>query len=160
MSTPRSFDFEAVRELLPQQYPILMIDRVLDVDPGKRITCLKNVTGSEPWLQGHFPDFAVMPGALILEALAQASILLFRCGEATENKPDPNTIYLFGSVRAKMKHVVRPGDALHLSVEPLTMMGDGGAVRGTASVDERICVEAELYFSKVQADQLRSGTTH
>ena len=71
-------NFEEVRATLPQKYPFIFIDRVLELEAGKRIVCLKNVTGNESFFAGHFPDFAVMPGALILEALAQATIILFK----------------------------------------------------------------------------------
>jgi 3-hydroxyacyl-[acyl-carrier-protein] dehydratase len=146
-------DFEEIRRLLPQQPPLLMIDRVLDLVPGERITAVKNVSGNEWFFQAHFPQAAVMPAALILEALAQATILLQRGGGGPPAEPD--AVFLFGSVRAKMHRVVLPGDVLRLEVKLIRMFAAGGAAEGVASVDGRPCVEAEMYFSKVRVGDLR-----
>jgi len=82
-------DFEGVRRLLPQGYPFIFVDRVLDFEANRRIVCLKNVTGTEPFFPGHFPEVAIMPGALMGEAIAQASILLFRLSVGGPAHPPP-----------------------------------------------------------------------
>ena len=84
--------FEEIRSLLPQKYPFLFIDRVVEFDEGKKIVCVKNVSGNEPVFVGHFPDFAIMPGVLIIEAMAQASIILFRKSLPTQQN-DKNTVF-------------------------------------------------------------------
>ena len=102
-----------VLEYLPQRYPLLMIDRVLECEPGKRILALKNVTSNEPHFSGHFPGRPIMPGVLILEAMAQAAgILVFR---TRGDKPDANTIYYYAGIDdARFKKPVVPGDRLEI----------------------------------------------
>jgi len=89
--------FEEIRSLLPQKYPFLFIDRVVELEEGKKIVCVKNVSGNEPVFVGHFPDFAIMPGVLIIEAMAQASIILFRKSLPTQQN-DKNTVFLLASI--------------------------------------------------------------
>lgn len=102
-----------VLQYLPQRYPLLMIDRVLECEPGKRILALKNVTSNEPHFTGHFPGRPIMPGVLILEAMAQAAgILVFR---TRGDKPDANTIYYYAGIDdARFKKPVVPGDRLEI----------------------------------------------
>lgn len=102
-----------VLDYLPQRYPLLMIDRVLECEPGKRILALKNVTGNEPHFTGHFPGRPIMPGVLILEAMAQAGgILAFR---THGHKPDANTVYYYAGIdEARFKKPVVPGDRLEI----------------------------------------------
>ncbi len=152
-----NLDFEEVRRLLPQAYPMLMVDRVTELEPGKRIVAHKCVTGNEGFFQGHFPGMAVMPAALILEALAQATIVLVRkSGELQGGAPDPDVVYLFGSVHAKMQRPVFPGDVLRLEVAITKLYGEGGAAEGVASVDGRKATTAEMYFSKVKVSELKA----
>jgi 3-hydroxyacyl-[acyl-carrier-protein] dehydratase len=102
-----------VLDFLPQRYPLLMIDRVLECEPGKRILALKNVSNNEPHFTGHFPGRPIMPGVLILEAMAQAAgILVFRSRDA---KPDANTVYYYAGIDgARFKKPVVPGDRLEI----------------------------------------------
>jgi 3-hydroxyacyl-[acyl-carrier-protein] dehydratase len=102
-----------VLDYLPQRYPLLMIDRVLECEPGKRILALKNVTSNEPHFSGHFPGRPIMPGVLILEAMAQAAgILVFR---TRGDKPDANTVYYYAGIdEARFKKPVVPGDRLEI----------------------------------------------
>src|SRR5437773_2224665 len=124
MGDPLTLTFEEVRKLLPQSHPFLMVDKVVELVPGERVVAQKNISGNETFFEGHFPGMAIMPAALILEALAQATIVLVRkstelssFAKATEDKaaavapPDPS-VYLFGSVRAKMQRPVFPGDVM------------------------------------------------
>ena len=111
MDNSGAMDFEEVRRLLPQTHPMLMVDRVREIDPGKKIVAIKNVTGNEPFFEGHFPDLAIMPAALILEGLAQATILLARKSAPPAEPGTKPPIYLFGSIHARMLRPVFPGDA-------------------------------------------------
>ena len=108
-------DIHAVLEHLPQRYPFIMIDRVLECEPGKRILALKNVTANEPHFPGHFPARPVMPGVLILEAMAQAAgILVFR---TQGQKPDEKSVYYYAGIdNARFKRPVEPGDQLLVEV--------------------------------------------
>lgn len=155
---PVSFGFEEVRRLLPQSHPFLMVDKVVELVPGERIVAQKNISGNESFFEGHFPGMAIMPAALILEALAQATILLVRksmeLGAPAGAAPDPS-VYLFGAVHARMHRPVFPGDVLRLEVKLLKLYGAGGAADGVATVEGRPCTQAEMYFSKVGLDELR-----
>jgi 3-hydroxyacyl-[acyl-carrier-protein] dehydratase len=155
-----ALDFEEVRRLLPQAHPFLLLDRVTELVPGERIVGQKNVSGNEGFFQGHFPKMAIMPAALILEALAQATIVLVRRTaelRAGGGGPDSEALYLFGSVHARMHRPVFPGDVLRLEVKLVKMLGDGGAAEGTASVEGKPCTRAEMYFSRVNPGDLRAG---
>jgi 3-hydroxyacyl-[acyl-carrier-protein] dehydratase len=150
-------DFEEVRRLLPQSYPMLMIDKVTELEPGVRVVGQKAVSGNEGFFQGHFPGMAIMPAALVLEALAQATIVLVRkTGELKGGAPEPGVVYLFGSVHAKMQRPVFPGDLLRLESKIVKLYGDGGAAEGVASVDGQSCVTAEMFFSKVKIADLKA----
>lgn len=148
-----ALDFEEVRRLIPQSHPFLMIDRVTELVPGERIAAVKNVSGNEAFFQGHFPKIAVMPAALILEGLAQATIVLRR-KSAPAGADEEAHVYLFGSVRAKMHRPVFPGDVLRLDVKVIKSLGEGGAAEGRASVDGETCVEAEMYYSRARVEDL------
>lgn len=101
-------DIHKILKLLPHRYPFLLVDRVIELDPGKTIKALKNVTMNEPFFQGHFPDFPVMPGVLIIEALAQTAALL-----TFSEEHDPEDIYYFAGIDgARFKRIVLPGDQL------------------------------------------------
>ena len=101
-------DIHRILKLLPHRYPFLLVDRVIELDPGKTIKALKNVTMNEPFFQGHFPDFPVMPGVLIIEALAQTAALL-----TFSEEHDPEDVYYFAGIDgARFKRIVLPGDQL------------------------------------------------
>jgi 3-hydroxyacyl-[acyl-carrier-protein] dehydratase len=108
-------DVNAIKKLLPHRYPFLLVDRVLDFEPGVSLQAIKNVTFNEPFFQGHFPEKPVMPGVLILEALAQATGLLAFNTESRGAERD-TLYYLVGIDNARFKQPVVPGDQLHLSV--------------------------------------------
>lgn len=109
------FDIEAILERLPHRYPFLMVDRVIEMVPEKSIVAIKNVTANEAHFMGHFPGHPVMPGVLVLEALAQAGGLL--AWETVADKEGISLLYLVGIENARFKQVVRPGDQLVLKVE-------------------------------------------
>ncbi len=136
-----------VLEYLPHRYPFLLIDRVLSYDPGKSICALKNVTINEPFFNGHFPHYAVMPGVLIIEALAQAAALLAFVSKG--EKPDPDTLYYFvGIDNARFKKPVSPGDTLHLHVEFQRELRGIWRFGAKATVEDDVVAEAQLMCAK------------
>ena len=136
-------DINQVLEHLPHRYPFLLIDRVLEVEPGKSLVGIKNVTVNEPFFQGHFPQRPVFPGVLILEALAQATgILAFR---STNTKPADDSLYYFAGIdKARFKRPVSPGDQLRLSVEVIKSKRGIWKFTGEATVDGELAASAEL----------------
>ena len=136
-------DIHQILKKLPHRYPFLLVDRVLAVDPGKSIKALKNVTINEPFFVGHFPHRPVMPGVLILEAMAQTAGLLAFSDEA--NTRDANSvIYFVGIDGARFKRPVEPGDQLVMDVEILRHKAGIYKFKGTARVGGEIACEAEL----------------
>ncbi len=128
---------------LPHRYPFLLVDRVLELDKGKTIKALKNVTMNEPFFEGHFPHRPVMPGVLMLEALAQAAALL--AFDALDTSPNDETVYYFAGIDgARFKRPVEPGDQLILEVELLRMKAGIFKFKTRASVAGETAVEAEL----------------
>lgn len=139
----RSMDIHQILEHLPHRYPFLLVDRVLEVVPGERIKALKNVSINEPFFPGHYPHHPVMPGVLIIEALAQAAaILSFR---TMGDRPNDQSVYYFvGIDSARFKRPVGPGDQLELSVS-ITLQKRGiWKYSAKASVDGQVAAEAEL----------------
>jgi 3-hydroxyacyl-[acyl-carrier-protein] dehydratase len=136
-------DIHQILKLLPHRYPILLVDRVLEVELGKRILALKNVTMNEPFFMGHFPHRPVMPGVMMLEAMAQAAALL---SFATNNiVPDDKTVYYFAGIDgARFKRPVEPGDQLLLDVSLLRSKAGIYKYKGTARVGAETACEAEL----------------
>ena len=138
-----SMDIHQVLKKLPHRYPILLVDRVLELEKGVRIRALKNVTVNEPFFTGHFPHRPVMPGVLMLEALAQAAALL--SFETEGALPDDNTIYYFAGIDgARFKRPVEPGDQLVLEVSLLRTKARVYKYAARATVDGELAVEAEL----------------
>jgi 3-hydroxyacyl-[acyl-carrier-protein] dehydratase len=138
-----TLDIHAILKKLPHRYPILLVDRVLELERGKRIRALKNVTINEPYFEGHFPQRPVMPGVLMLEALAQAAAVL--SFETLGQEPDSNTIYYFAGIdKARFKRPVEPGDQLELHVTLDRMKSGVFKFTGRGTVDGETAVEAEL----------------
>lgn len=139
----KSLDINQIKEYLPHRYPLLLVDRVLDWESGQRITAIKNVTINEEFFNGHFPHKPVMPGVLMIEALAQSAALLafLTIGQ----KPDDNAVvYFVGIDGARFKRPVEPGDQLKMEVEILRQSRGIWKFHAKASVDEQLAVEAEL----------------
>lgn len=136
-------DIYEILKKLPHRYPILLVDRVLSFEKDKSIQALKNVSVNEPYFVGHFPNRPVMPGVLILEAMAQAAALL---SFASAGKPlDDNTIYYFAGIdAARFKRPVQPGDQLILDVELLRQKSGIYKFKGVARVADAMACEAEL----------------
>ena len=139
------FDIQKVMDLLPHRYPFLLIDRVQDCVPGESLTALKNVSFNEPYFQGHFPGQPIMPGVLIMEALAQATGLLAFCSMQEE---DRNKLYmLVGIDKARFRGQVIPGDQLILNVILSRKMRGIWIYKARASVADVVVAEAELMCS-------------
>ena len=136
-------DSHKILKQLPHRYPFLLVDRVISIDKGRHIQALKNVTMNEPFFQGHFPHRPVMPGVLMLEALAQAAALL--AFDALDTSPNENSVYYFAGIDgARFKRPVEPGDQLILDVELLRMKAGIFKFKARALVGEELAVEAEL----------------
>lgn len=136
-------DINEILQHLPHRYPFLLIDRVLSIDPGKEIVALKNVTINEPFFPGHYPHHPVMPGVLVIEAMAQAAAILSFTGEA--GKADDSKVYYFvGIDNARFKRPVVPGDQLILTVNPIFNKRGLWKFKAVARVDEQIAAEAEI----------------
>ncbi len=142
---PAEWDINKIQEILPQKYPFLFIDRVLEADADKKkVTCLKNVTINDYFFAGHFPGNPVMPGALILEAMAQASIVLYTVikPQVAQKRPD----YYLGKVEAKFLSAVRPGDQLILEAQGVKTFDQAGIVNVRALVNGKLVAEAQIMF--------------
>lgn len=138
-----TMDIHQILKQLPHRYPILLVDRVLEIEKGVRIRAIKNVSINEPFFMGHFPHRPVMPGVLMLEALAQAAALL--SFDALGSSPDDNTVYYFAGIDgARFKRPVEPGDQLILDVSIDRMKAGIFKFKARALVGEEVAVEADL----------------
>tara|TARA_B110000503_G_scaffold139637_1_gene228487 strand:+ start:165 stop:608 length:444 start_codon:yes stop_codon:yes gene_type:complete len=136
-------DIHTILKQLPHRYPFLLVDKVLLIEKSKKIIALKNVTINEPFFQGHFPHRPVMPGVLMLEALAQAAALL--AFDALDTSPSDDMVYYFAGIDgARFKRPVEPGDQLTLEVELLRMKAGIFKFKGQALVGKDVAAEAEL----------------
>ncbi len=142
-------DIEAIKEILPHRYPFLLVDRILELDPGKRAVGLKNVTANEPFFQGHFPLHPVMPGVLIIEAMAQVGGVMILSIDENKGK----LAYLGTINDAKFRRPVVPGDALEMEVVLLRIRGNTGKVRCIARVGGQEAASAEILFALVAPSQ-------
>ncbi len=150
MTTP-ALDIHQILTKLPHRYPFLLVDRVLEVEPMKRIRGLKNVTINEPFFQGHFPVRPVMPGVLMLEALAQAAALL--ASVSLEVQDRERTLYYFTAIdNARFRRPVEPGDQLFLDVEFDRMKSSMFKCKGRVLVGEELAAEAELMCAMRKVD--------
>lgn len=141
--TPQPLSVDEIKEIIPHRYPFLLIDQVVDYEPGKFADARKCVTVNEPFFQGHFPQYPVMPGVLIIEALAQTGAVALL--SMPENK---GKIALFGGIKnARFKKQVRPGDVLELHCELTRMHGPVGMGTAVATVNGKTAVQAELTFA-------------
>jgi 3-hydroxyacyl-[acyl-carrier-protein] dehydratase len=139
----KTLDIHQIKQYLPHRYPLLLVDRVLTWESGKSITAIKNVTVNEEFFNGHFPHKPVMPGVLMIEALAQtAAILSFLTMDV---RPDENSVvYFVGIDNARFKRPVEPGDQLKMDVEIVRVARGIWKYKAVASVDGKVAVEAEL----------------
>jgi 3-hydroxyacyl-[acyl-carrier-protein] dehydratase len=139
-----------IRDLIPHRYPFLLVDRIEELEPGVRAVGIKNVTQNEPFFQGHFPDYPVMPGVLIIEAMAQVGAVGVMAGGEHKEK-----LALFAGIDGvRFRRQVLPGDVLRMEVGIERLKGRVGRGRGRATVDgERVC-EAELMFAFAERSEV------
>ncbi|SDB86794.1 3-hydroxyacyl-ACP dehydratase FabZ [Shouchella lonarensis] len=140
---------EEIKALIPHRYPFLLVDRIVELEAGKMAVGIKNVSANEEFFNGHFPQYAVMPGVLIVEALAQVCGCMVMTQEEHAGK-----IGLFAGIdQCKFKRPVRPGDQLRLEVEMTRMKGPVAKARGVAYVDGEVAAQAEMTFAFKQSDR-------
>ena len=140
-----TLEIDAIKEILPHRYPFLLVDRVLDYEPGKRAIGIKNVSVNEPFFQGHFPQRPIMPGVLIIEAMAQVGGVMILTLEEHRGK----AAYLATVESAKFRRPVTPGDTLQTETVLLRARGGMGKVQCTARVGDAVVAEAQLMFALV-----------
>ncbi|HEA47307.1 MAG TPA: 3-hydroxyacyl-ACP dehydratase FabZ [bacterium] len=155
-----TLNINQIQRILIHRYPFLLVDKVIDLEPGKKGTGIKNVTINEGFFSGHFPEEPIMPGVLIIEAMAQVAAIVVGSEAAgkvsdprrsltlRETKPEERMGYLAGIKEIKFKRPVRPGDQLEISVELIQKLANLFRVKGEARVDEEICAQGELVFTK------------
>ncbi len=134
-------DIGQIMDFLPHRYPFLLIDRVVEFERGKRIVAIKNVTINEPFFNGHFPGYPIMPGVLVVEAMAQAGCILLLNEVADREKK----LVLFSGIdAAKFRRPITPGDQLRLEIDVISFRSRGGRMEGKAYVDGKLACEATL----------------
>lgn len=136
-------DIKEIKEILPHRYPFLLIDKITEMEEGKRVKGYKNVTINEPFFQGHFPEYPVMPGVLVLEALAQVGAVAVLSMEQFKGK---NPLFA-GADKVKWRRQVMPGDKLELECEIIKIKGPIGIGKALATVDGKKACEAEIMFA-------------
>ena len=140
-----SYDIQAIMEFLPHRYPFLLVDRIIEVIPGDKIFALKNVTINEPFFQGHFPDKPIMPGVLIIEAMAQVGgVLAYETGSPEQRG---KLIYFMAMDRVRFRKPVVPGDQIIFEARILKFRSKVAKMSGRALVDNQLVAEAELMAS-------------
>ena len=137
----RVMEIDEIMKILPHRYPFLLVDRILEIEEKKRIVGIKNVTINEPFFQGHFPGHAIMPGVLIVEAMAQVGGMLLM---GTVDAPDSKVVYFMSLDNIKFRKPVRPGDQLRFEVEIVQLRGKVCRIAGVAKVDGAVVCEAEM----------------
>lgn len=136
-------DINEIKAILPHRYPFLLVDRILELEEGERAVGIKNVTANEEFFNGHFPDYPVMPGVLIVEALAQVGGVAM-----LKKKENEGRLALFAGIdKCRFKKQVKPGDQLKLEVEILRLRGSIGKGKGVATVDGELVCETEIMFA-------------
>ena len=139
------FDIQGIMEMLPHRYPFLLVDRIMKLIPDDRIVAMKNVTINEPFFQGHFPGKPVMPGVLIIEAMAQAGgILAYQTAPAEQRN---RLIYFMGMDKVRFRKMVVPGDQIIFEAKIIKFRTKVAKMSGTATVDDQLVAEAELMAS-------------
>jgi 3-hydroxyacyl-[acyl-carrier-protein] dehydratase len=136
-----TFNIQEIMDFLPHRYPFLLIDRVVEFEPAKRLVAIKNVTINEPFFQGHFPGYPIMPGVLVVEAMAQAGGIIMMAELPDREK---KLVVFTGIERAKFRRPVTPGDQLRIEVEVLSFKMRAGRIEGKAYVGEKLACEATL----------------
>jgi 3-hydroxyacyl-[acyl-carrier-protein] dehydratase len=143
-------EFDEIHSILPQKFPLLMVDKVLEIVPNVSITCLKNITGNEMVFLGHFKDQAIFPGVYITEALAQSAIMLFH-----ERNKNDDFLFLLYSTKMKFQSIVKPGDQLILKAESRKLTNSAAIVDVKALVEEKVAAKGEMMFAMKKNTDIR-----
>ncbi|MBM7648379.1 3-hydroxyacyl-[acyl-carrier-protein] dehydratase [Bacillus ectoiniformans] len=136
-------DIQQIKEIIPHRYPFLLVDKIIEVEDGKKAVGIKNVTANEEFFNGHFPDYPVMPGVLIVEALAQVGAVAMLKKEENRGR----LAFFAGIDQCRFKRQVTPGDQLRLEVEMVRLRGSIGKGKALATVDGEVVCEAEIMFA-------------
>lgn len=136
-------DVQEIQKIIPHRFPFLMIDRIVELEPNDKLVALKNVSINEHFFVGHFPDEKVMPGVLIIEAMAQAGCIYFYYSKGLQGK---DLIYYLAKVSSKFKSPVVPGDQLRIEVTTIKMLKTSGFLKTQAFVDDKLVADAEIGF--------------
>jgi 3-hydroxyacyl-[acyl-carrier-protein] dehydratase len=144
----QTLDIIKILQTLPHRYPFLLVDRVLEIEPGRRIKAIKNVTANEPQFTGHWPDNPVMPGVLMLEAMAQAGGIMLMWEGAGKGKLP----FIAGADNVRWRRQVRPGDQMIIETELLRQRGSMGKASAVVTVDGEIACEAEIMFALIDSE--------
>jgi 3-hydroxyacyl-[acyl-carrier-protein] dehydratase len=155
-----TFDIQDILGFLPHRYPFLLIDRIVEFEPTKRLVAIKNVTINEPFFQGHFPGYPIMPGVLVIEAMAQAGAFIMM-KEIPDR--DKKLVVFTGIERAKFRRPVTPGDQLRIEVDVLSMKTRVGRIEGNAYVEGKLACQATLtcqVVPRVREPQPAPGEPH
>ena len=152
--------FDEIKTLLPQKFPFLMVDRIISLEKGKKAVAIKNITGNEIFFQGHFPNMAVMPGALIIESMAQTAIILFRKSYEDDGATleDEDTLFFLGGAKVRFFKPVVPGDQLQIEVTIIKASSTGGLVEAIATVDgQRVAKADRLTFGIKRLEEFQKA---
>jgi 3-hydroxyacyl-[acyl-carrier-protein] dehydratase len=152
-----TIDIQEIMGFLPHRYPFLLIDRIVEFEPRKRCVAIKNVTINEPFFQGHFPGHPIMPGVLVIEAMAQAGGIIMM--HEMEDRHEKLVVFT-GIERAKFRQPVTPGDQLRIEIDVLAFRSRAGRIEGRATVDGKLACEATLTCAVVQRAQQDNPAKH
>jgi 3-hydroxyacyl-[acyl-carrier-protein] dehydratase len=141
LTVPTQLDFEQIKQIIPQRFPFLMLDRVVEIEPGVRVVGLKNLSGNELFYQGHFPKKAITPGAMISEAIAQTGIIFFH---TMQPQASTEVTYLLGSIKMRFIEPVWPGDQMWIEVTPIKLTSNAGIFNAKVTVDHRTVAKGEF----------------
>ena len=151
LAVPAQLDFEQIKQIIPQRFPFLMLDRVVEIEPGVRVVGLKNLTGNELFYQGHFPKKAITPDAMISEAIAQTGIVFFH---TINPKADDDVTYLLGSLKMRFIEPVWPGDQMRIEVTPVKLTSNAGIFSAKVTVEGRVVAKGEFGMAAKQNHSL------
>jgi 3-hydroxyacyl-[acyl-carrier-protein] dehydratase len=150
-----TFNIQEILDFLPHRYPFLLIDRVVEFERAKRLVAIKNVTINEPFFQGHFPGYPIMPGVLVVEAMAQAGGIIMTAAMPDRDK---KLVVFSGIERAKFRRPIVPGDQVRIEVDVLAFRSRAGRIQGSAFVDGKLACEATLTCQVVPREREKSGS--